>query len=191
MRLRALLLGVALICAGGVAAQPIDPLRSRVDVSIRLRWWQRLHLDISRFEGELRRYAAGQTVVVMMRMDMRSLAVGDNHAFTRMARSADFLDVQRFPWAVFESAPFDPELLQRGGTLQGELSVRGVVRSIALDVAPSGCARPGADCPIEVGGAISRHEFGMHKHRFLLRDTVNMRFSMYLATHAVRGVGIR
>lgn len=190
MSLRAALLGVALIVAGGAAAQPIDAARSQVDIGVRLRWWQRLQCDISRFEGELSHDAAGQAVVVM-RMDVRSLEVDGNDVFTRMARSADFFDVERFPWVVFESAPFDPELLRRGGTLHGELFVRGIFRPIVLEVAPTTCATPGADCPIAVEGAISRHAFGMNKRRFLLLDKVRMRFSMYLDVNAGREVGAR
>src|SRR3546814_17339071 len=107
---------------------------------------------------------------VSIRFDVRTLDVEGNESFVRHAKSAEFFDVERYPWVVFESAPFTPVLLQSGGDLRGELFLRGVFRPVVFQVLPAQCRQPGIACPIEVSGKVSRSRFGMTTRRSTVKE---------------------
>jgi len=175
--------GVALClcCAdASVAAQPIDGGRSIAEIGVHLRWLTTVHCAVRRFEGEVQPVADSEQRV-SIRFDVRSLDFAGNEAFANHARSAEFFDVERYPWAVFESAPFAPALLRDGGELRGELFLRGTFRPVVFQVRPAPCGRPGIDCAIEVSGKVSRSAFGMTARRFMVKDKVNINFSVLLA----------
>ena len=62
---------------------------------------------------------------------------------------------------VFTSKPYDEALLRSGGTLAGDLSIRGITRPRTLQVAPSTCARPAVDCDVVASGAVRRSDYDM------------------------------
>ncbi|CAL9395621.1 Protein YceI [Streptomyces sp. enrichment culture] len=100
-----------------------------------------VHGRFERFEGGIRIAPDMTDSRVHVRIDARSITTGnstrDNHL-----RSADFLDVERFPHIDFTSARF----AYRGGskwTLQGSLTMHGVSRSVALDTTYLGTVNGG------------------------------------------------
>ena len=95
----------------------------------------------------------------------------------RHLRSADYLDVERFPKAVFESSGV--EWQQDGFLVHGRLTVRDSTRAIVVHMAypdpPEAGAAP--DAPLELQGhfSINRRHFGVlgtgeKKHRWDPRD---------------------
>ncbi|MFF7865731.1 YceI family protein [Streptomyces qaidamensis] len=100
-----------------------------------------VHGRFERFEGGIRIAPNMTDSRVHVRIDASSITTGnstrDNHL-----RSADFLDVERFPHIDFTSSRF----AYRGGskwTLQGSLTMHGVSRSVALDTTYLGTVNGG------------------------------------------------
>jgi len=100
----------------------------------------------------------------------------------RLTRGEDFLAVERYPAIRFRSEPFADEILRAGGELYGRLTLRGRERPVSVRLLASSCARPGYDCELTVGGALSRHEFGMNAYRHLVKDAVEFDFTIRLAS---------
>ncbi|CAM5238528.1 Lipid/polyisoprenoid-binding YceI-like domain-containing protein OS=Streptomyces fumanus OX=67302 GN=GCM10018772_17950 PE=4 SV=1 [Streptomyces fumanus] len=101
-----------------------------------------VHGRFERFDGAVHMYGpdvSGSRVQV--RIEAASITTGnttrDNHL-----RSADFLDVERYPYIDFVSTRF----AFRGGskwTLNGTLTMHGVTRSVALDTTYLGTVNGG------------------------------------------------
>ncbi|MFD9324455.1 YceI family protein [Streptomyces sp. NPDC060065] len=100
-----------------------------------------VHGRFERFDGGIRIAPDMADSRVQVRIHASSITTGnvtrDNHL-----RSADFLDVERFPYIEFSSTRF----AYRGGskwTLQGSLTMHGVSRSVALDTTYLGTVNGG------------------------------------------------
>lgn len=164
----------------------IDPHRSDAVFQVQLRARSReVEGRLVAPRGELSGSAlAGWTVRV--RVDGRSLRVDGPPWMERVTRSDAFLAVNRHPAIAFASARFDDAVLHAGGTLPGELTLRGLTRPVSLRLLPSACPRPGQDCDIHVQGELSRKDFGMNAYRAFLRDGVEVRFRVRLQAGAPR-----
>jgi polyisoprenoid-binding protein YceI len=106
------------------------------------------HVGMANVHGRFERFDGGIQIAqdmaqsrVQVRIDASSINTGnttrDNHL-----RSADFLDVKRFPHIDFVSTRF----AYRGGskwTLQGSLTMHGVSRSVSLDTTYLGMVNGG------------------------------------------------
>jgi polyisoprenoid-binding protein YceI len=96
------------------------------------------HVGMAHVHGRFERFEGGIQVTqdiadsrVQVRIDASSITTGNNTRDTHL-RSADFLDVERFPYIDFRSTRF----AYRGGSkwsLQGSLTMHGVSRSVSLD----------------------------------------------------------
>ncbi|MDW4910214.1 YceI family protein [Streptomyces sp. ADMS] len=100
-----------------------------------------VHGRFERFEGGIQVAPSMTDSRVQVRIDASSITTGnrtrDNHL-----RSADFLDVERFPYIDFVSS----RLSYRAGAkwaVQGSLSMHGVSRSISLDTTYLGSVNGG------------------------------------------------
>ncbi|MFJ7045417.1 hypothetical protein CTU88_15845 [Streptomyces sp. JV178] len=106
------------------------------------------HVGMAHVHGRFERFEGGLQVAqdvtqsrVHVRIDASSINTGNNTRDTHL-RSADFLDVERFPHIDFTSQRF----AYRGGskwTLQGSLTMHGVSRSVALDTTYLGTVNGG------------------------------------------------
>jgi polyisoprenoid-binding protein YceI len=113
-------------------------------------------------EGEFS-YDSGRPEEARIDITVQTASVDTNHAERdKHLRSDDFLDVKRYPTATFKSTKFTPG--SKGGTLEGELTLHGVTRTIVIDVEKIG------EGPDPWGGyragflgktSISRGAFGM------------------------------
>ncbi|MFI1355976.1 YceI family protein [Streptomyces sp. NPDC020898] len=106
------------------------------------------HVGMGKVHGRFERFEGGIQVArsmiesrVQVRIDASSITTGnrtrDNHL-----RSADFLDVERFPYIDFVSSRFS----YRAGAkwvVQGSLSMHGVSRSMSLDTTYLGSVNGG------------------------------------------------
>jgi len=161
------------------ASEQIDTQHSRAQIAVRMRWWQTLDCNLQHFEGALDTLPDGRQQVTV-RLDVRSLEIEGSASFTRWAQSEEFFDIRRYPWVVFVSAPFAPNVLREGGVLDGEVFLRGKFGPVRFTVKPAQCPRPGFECAIEASGAVSRRAFGMTTRLFVVRDKVKIRFSVML-----------
>jgi polyisoprenoid-binding protein YceI len=163
------------------AAMPLqfDPARSQASFKVRLRILRPAVGHFLDVRGELEPDGARQRVNV--EVDGHQLRVEGPAWMDRVTRSDDFLALDTHPRIRFRSAPFAPALLRAGGTLRGELTLRGLAREVAFDLAPSECDAPGRDCEIVVTGKVNRRAFGMTAYRFSVKDQVEFEFRVRLA----------
>ena len=137
----------------------IDPGRSRLVFVLR-------HLVISEIKGELRRW--GGTLYLdrahpllsnlEVWIDAATIDTGEPERDAHI-RSSEFLDVERFPRATFESGAIE----ERKGcaVVHGRLQLHGVTHDLTVEVAPYVLpARDGS--PYRVHAKLDRQSFGLH-----------------------------
>lgn len=106
------------------------------------------HVGMAHVHGRFERFEGGIQVMqdvadsrVHVRIDASSITTGNNTRDAHL-RSADFLDVDRFPYIDFRSTRF----AYRGGSkwsLLGTLTMHGVSRSVSLDTTYLGMVNGG------------------------------------------------
>jgi polyisoprenoid-binding protein YceI len=114
------------------ATYEIDPAHTSVRFSVR-------HMMVSNVRGEFTKVSgtikfdsvtpANSTVEATI--DATSITTHEAQRDTHL-KSADFLDVARFPPLVFRSTRVVPQ--SGGGKVTGDLTIHGVTREITLDV---------------------------------------------------------
>lgn len=142
----------------------IDPAHTSVHFSVR-------HMMVSNVRGEFGKVSgtvrfdpdnpANSTVEATI--DASSIATRDEQRDGHL-KSADFLDVEKFPTITFQSTKI--ELHSGGAKLTGNLTIHGVTHEITLDVEgltpelkdPWGKLRIGASAT----GKLSRKDFGLN-----------------------------
>ncbi|MFD9093442.1 YceI family protein [Streptomyces collinus] len=122
-----------------------------------------VHGRFTRFNGGIRLAPDMAESQVSVRIDASSIATG-NKTRDRHLRSADFLDVERYPFIDFTSTRF----LYRGGsrwTLNGTLTMHGTSRSVGLDTTYLGTVNGGYEQELRCA-ALAKAE--LHREDFTL-----------------------
>ncbi|MFH9978678.1 YceI family protein [Streptomyces sp. NPDC017179] len=130
-----------------------------------------VHGRFTRFDGGIRVAQDMAESQVSVRIDASSITTGnktrDNHL-----RSADFLDVQRYPYIDFVSTRF----VYRGGskwTLHGTLTMHGTSRSVGLDTTYLGTVNGGYEqelrCAALAKAELHRDDFTLNYRSMLAR----------------------
>jgi polyisoprenoid-binding protein YceI len=139
----------------------IDPVHSEVSFVVR-------HLVVSRIRGRFNRFSG--TIVtneditrtsVTLSIDAASIDTNESNRDNHV-RSADFLDVEKFPDITFRSTAVRGE--GTGIGVDGELTIRGVTRPVALDVELNGFTpdlHGGTRVGFSATTEIDRQEFGV------------------------------
>lgn len=141
----------------------IDPTHSSVHFSVR-------HLMVSNVRGEFSKLSgtiqfdpdSPATSSVAVSIDTTSINTREPQRDAHL-KSADFLDVEKFPTMNFQSKSVTPH--EGGATVIGDLTLHGVTRPITLDVEgsadeikdPWGNQRIGLSATTK----LSRKEFGL------------------------------
>ena len=157
----------------------IDGQHSNVEFLVRLRLRMRARGRIEGVDGELRPQPGGGWTV-RVQADGRNLRVAGPRWMERATRSDDFLAVDRHPGIRFNSQAFSERVLRTGGSVRGQLTLRGLTRPVSLQLLPSACAHPGRDCDLRVQGIISRTDFGMTAYSRSVKDDVEIRLQVRL-----------
>ncbi|MGV9943905.1 YceI family protein [Streptomyces sp. NPDC003401] len=130
-----------------------------------------VHGRFTRFSGGIRTAPDMGDSQVSVRIDAASITTGnrtrDNHL-----RSADFLDVERYPYIDFTSTRF----VYRGGprwTLNGTLTMHGTSRSVGLDTTYLGTVNGGYEqelrCAALAKAELHREDFTLNWRSMLAR----------------------
>ena len=131
----------------------VDPARSRVGFEVR-------HLRVARVRGAFNAFAArvdaGDGLRIDGAVDVASLDTGDG-VRDKHLRSAGYFDAARHPEIAYAARGAVPE--RDGWRIDGELTIRGVTRPLALHATVSG-DDDGA-LRIAAGGELSRRDFGL------------------------------
>lgn len=171
---------VLLPASAGAGAQAFDPMRSRIEFDLRTRWGQPVRGHFPRFEGAIDTLPDGRRQV-RMRLSAADVVVSGSERYTRLARGPQLFDAARHPWIEFVSVPAPAGIAASGGTLDGELRLRGVQRRERFVLAPATCARPGHDCPVIASGKVSRDDYGLDGWQWALADRVRFRLHVHYA----------
>jgi polyisoprenoid-binding protein YceI len=147
----------------------IDPAHSSVHFSVR-------HMMVSNVRGEFSKISGTvkydpenpQNSGVEATIDASSINTREPQRDTHL-KSADFLDVEKFPAITFRSKQIEPRA--DGGKIIGDLTLHGVTREITLEVEdltpetkdPWGKQRIGASATAR----LNRKEFGLTWHQVL------------------------
>jgi polyisoprenoid-binding protein YceI len=141
----------------------IDPTHSSVHFSVR-------HLMVSNVRGEFSKLsgtiqvdpASPATASVAASIDTTSINTRDPQRDGHL-KSADFLDVEKFPTITFQSKSVTPH--EGGATVTGDLTIHGVTHPVTLDVegTPDEIKDPWGNQRIGLSGStkLSRKEFGL------------------------------
>jgi polyisoprenoid-binding protein YceI len=182
-------LWAGLVCLGALLVPRAIPAQSvplRIDGNnsearfiVRMRWRMRAEGRIASVSGEMSGDSAqGWRVLVVA--DGKSLVVRGPRWMDRVTRSEAFLAVDSHPEIRFHSERFSEQVLHSGGSVSGELTLRGLTRPVSFRLLPSGCDHPGRDCDLQVNGTINRKEFGMTAYPVSVRDDVELRMRVRL-----------
>lgn len=150
---------------------------SHADFGVRLLWLHTVHGRFERISGMVAPGPDGR-VVVDARVAVDSLAM-DSARLRRWVLGEEFFDLAHHPELRFVSAPTARRTLDEGGTLAGELTLRGVTRPVELDLLPAHCTADA--CTIEARGQLMRSDFGMRGHHTVLSDRVELALSIAIA----------
>lgn len=161
-------------CAASAAMRGgIDTDASWAGFTLKTRWGQTLEgrfpvmeADLARTEGERKR--------VVLRLSTRDVEIIGYPRYTEFTRGEGFFNATRHPHVVFVSDAYPPALLRDGGTLAGDLTIRGTTRREVFTVEPAACDRPGIDCDVLATGVVYRGDFHMDRWGFALSDRVRM-----------------
>lgn len=180
---------LATVASAATPSLRIDTARSHADFSVRILWIHTMHGQFRRVDGTLLRDADGR-VRVDASIEVSSARLS-RPRYTRMLLSDDFFDAERFPRIHFVSRPLDPGTIRAGGRLIGALTMHGHTRTVHFTLLPSGCDEAALDgCTLRVVGAVQRYDFGMHKRRGLVSNTVTLDLDIHLLSAPASPVSI-
>lgn len=170
-----LLLGLGRVEAS--EALLIDTSQSRAAFALRAMWIKRIDGEFERVEGVIDRSPSTGRFGVDVRIDAHSVTM-EKAGYAEWARSPDFFDALRHPWIQFRAQDQPERVLREGGEISGDLTLRGITRSVQFVLEPSACPRPGIDCPVHARGEVLRSLFGMDARRVVLGDRVRLDFTI-------------
>ncbi len=177
-RLFALLLAAgAVIGSAAAEAADIDPAHTRIGFTLKTRWGQVLEGRFPRFGGRIETLEDGRHRV-RLRFSAREVEIVGHPNYTDMTRDRGFFEADRFPDVEFVSDPYASALIEDGGKLTGELTIRDVKRRETFVILKSGCARPAYDCDVVASGSVRRSDYGVD--RWILAVSDRVRFALRL-----------
>lgn len=152
----------------------IESPPSHVDFGVRLLWLHTIRGRFGQVSGAVKPHGDGH-VVVDASVAVDSLVM-DSQRLRRWVLSAEFFDAAQYPTLRFVSAPVPRTALDEGGTLDGQLTLRGVTRPMRFELLPARCTADA--CMIVARGQLKRSAFGMVDHRAVLSDRVELALSI-------------
>ena len=141
----------------------IDPLHSQVEFSVR-------HMMIAKVRGRFTVFGGGIDIAeapeassVEVDIDAASIQTGDDQRDAHL-RSADFLNVERYPRLVYRSTAVRPAPSPTSWEVIGNLTIRDVTRPVTLEAEFTGAVTdPFGDfrTGFSAHGEIDREDFGV------------------------------
>jgi polyisoprenoid-binding protein YceI len=174
------LLGLPLFAAASETDYRIDPSTSQANFQVRLLWLDHVNGNFTQVLGDVLPGPRPDSWVVHATIPVESVSM-PSRRMRRWLLAPDFFDAGHHPTIHFDSNPIAEADLDRGGTLTGYLTLRGVTAPVHFDVQPIHCEGLGATpCKILLHGDVQRSTFGMTSDRLALSDTVDLNLSITL-----------
>jgi polyisoprenoid-binding protein YceI len=164
----------------------IDASHSTIGFTVR-------HLMISKVRGNFANFSGSAVVandiansVVTADIDMKSISTGDAGRDGHL-QNDDFFGVDQFPTMSFRSTGFN--VSGTTGTMNGELTIRGIAKPVTLAVEFEGIATDpygNQKAGFSANGEISRKEWGIEWNApletggFIISDNVKLEFDIQL-----------
>ena len=147
----------------------IDPSHSAIAFSVRHMVVSKTRGRFTKWSGQLRFDAENPVVSsVEVTIDPASIDTADGQRDAHL-RSADFLDVEKFPTASFRSTKVEESDSGRY-RITGDLTVHGVTKSVVLDVTYEGSGKDpwgGERAGFSGSTSIDRKDFGLRWNQAL------------------------
>ena len=178
-----LMLGMGIADVACAQTHAIDADQASASFWIRPVWLKRIEGAFPVLEGVAERNPQNGSTRVDVRIDVRALQMS-RASYVTWAQSAEFFDVERYPWIRFQSDPIPARALREGGEIGGEVTLRGITQPVRFVLESAACNTPGFGCAVRATGEVKRSTFGMEARRLALGDTVHLAFSVQLATTA-------
>ena len=117
---------------------PVDPAHSHAEFGVHVLWFGRIVGRIDKLHGTLdldRRLGVASVDVHVAAAAVRM----DNSDYADWARGPEFFDAAQHPQIRFVSQAFPLDRLQRGGDLEGTLTLRGISHPVRFKLLPQPC----------------------------------------------------
>jgi polyisoprenoid-binding protein YceI len=176
-----LLLGLLPVCATASETDyRIDPATSQATFQVRLLWLEHVDGHFTQVDGEVVPGPHADSWVVDATIPVESVDMSSKR-IRRWVLAPSFFDAGHHPTIHFVSDPIAQAELDRGGTLTGYLTLRGVTAPIQFAVEPVHCEQPPpTPCRITLHGSLQRSKFGMNADRVALSDNVDLNLNITL-----------
>jgi polyisoprenoid-binding protein YceI len=175
-----LLLWLPVLVAAGEADYHIDPATSQVTFKVRLLWLDHVDGNFTQVVGDVSPGPSPDSWVVDATIPVESVSMTSMRLRQWLLAPA-FFDADHHPTIHFVSNPFAEAELDRGGTLSGYITLRGVTAPIQFAVQPMHCGELApSPCRITLRGSLRRSNFGMTSDRLALSDSVDLNLSITL-----------
>jgi polyisoprenoid-binding protein YceI len=158
----------------------IDPLASQATFEVRVLWVEHVDGEFTQIAGDVVPGPTPESWVVDATISVDSVSMPTSR-MRRWVMAPAFFDANHHPLIHFVSNPISQADLDKGGTLTGYLTMRGVTAPIQFAVDPVHCeeALPNP-CKIMLHGNLQRSVFGMTTDRLALSDSVVLNLSITL-----------
>ena len=151
----------------------INPARSDAEFGVRLLWLQNITGRFTQIAGDVKLDPHGLAIVDAS-ITTESVVM-HSPRLRRWVLASDFFDAGHYPTIHFLSQPITFSMLSTGGSMDGQLTMRGITRPVRFELEPSHCSATAEQtCIIEARGSLSRSAFGMSQHRTALSDQVQL-----------------
>jgi polyisoprenoid-binding protein YceI len=177
-----LLLPLPLWAAAGQAAYHIQSDSSQAVFRVRLLWLENVSGHFTRIDGDVAPGPLSGSWVVNATIPVDSVTMPSSR-MRKWLLAPSFFDAEHHPTIQFVSDPIALTELDRGGTLSGNLTLRGVTAPIHFAMEPEHCAAMQdvtAPCRIQLRGSLRRSTFGMTSDRLAISDSVDLNLSITL-----------
>lgn len=178
-----MLLTLLVLAASAAAAKTdyrIDPLASQATFEVRVFWVEHVDGHFTQVAGEVMPGPGPHSWVVDATISVDSVAMPTSR-MRQWVMAPAFFDARHHPVIRFVSNPISQADLDRGGTLTGYLTMRGVTAPIQFAVEPVHCEETSpTPCRILLHGNLQRSVFGMTADRLALSDSVVLNLSITL-----------
>ncbi|MCU1377858.1 MAG: YceI family protein [Acidimicrobiales bacterium] len=163
----------------------IDPSHSEVEFEVRHMMIAKVRGRFNVFEGIVAIAEIPEDSYVEVLVDAASIDTGDEQRDGHL-RSADFLDVERYPTLRYRSTEVRPGS-DDGWAVTGDLTIKDVTRPLTLEVSFNGAATDpwgNLRTAFSATGEADREEFGISWNQaleaggFLVGKVVKMRFEV-------------
>jgi polyisoprenoid-binding protein YceI len=158
----------------------IDPLASQATFEVRVLWLEHVDGHFTQVAGDVVPGPGPGSWVVNATIAVGSVAMPTSR-MRQWVMAPNFFDASHHPLIHFISDPISQADLDRGGTLSGYLTMRGITAPIHFAVEPVRCEETSpAPCKILLHGNLQRSVFGMTADRLALSDSVDLNLSITL-----------